>query len=116
MAVSPGGLGTLLALIFIGPFIYLSLFLFKKFCRGNYGHAPPTAIIRPFPLATTEDDEEQREEMNSSQYLFALIGYAIGIGNVWRFPYVIANNGGSAALFAYIVCAIFVAVRYHMIC
>ncbi|KAL3798680.1 hypothetical protein HJC23_004431 [Cyclotella cryptica] len=30
-------------------------------------------------------------------------------GNVWRFPYVIAQNGGSAAVFAYLICAIFVA-------
>ena len=33
-----------------------------------------------------------------------------GIGNIWRFPYVIASNGGAAALFAYLVCAVLVAV------
>jgi neurotransmitter:Na+ symporter, NSS family len=33
-----------------------------------------------------------------------------GIGNIWRFPYVIANNGGAAALFAYLVCAVLVSV------
>jgi SNF family Na+-dependent transporter len=39
-----------------------------------------------------------------------LIGYAIGIGNIWRFPYVISQNGGAAAVVAYLVCAVFVAV------
>ena len=43
-----------------------------------------------------------------------MIGFAIGIGNVWRFPYVIANNGGSAALVAYIVCALLVALPLYM--
>lgn len=33
-----------------------------------------------------------------------------GIGNIWRFPYVIANNGGAAALVAYLICAVLVAV------
>jgi len=36
--------------------------------------------------------------------------FPAGIGNIWRFPYVIANNGGAAALFAYLVCAVLVAV------
>ena len=30
-------------------------------------------------------------------------------GNVWRFPYVIASNGGAAAVVAYLACAVFVA-------
>lgn len=43
-----------------------------------------------------------------------MIGYAIGIGNVWRFPYVIAQNGGGAALVAYCVCAVLVACPLFM--
>ena len=31
------------------------------------------------------------------------------VGNVWRFPYVIATNGGAAAVVAYLICAVFVA-------
>ena len=49
---------------------------------------------------------QDREILKTKDYLFALIGYSIGIGNVWRFPYVIANNGGGAALIAYVVCAV----------
>ena len=30
-------------------------------------------------------------------------------GNVWRFPYVIASNGGCAAVVAYLICAVLVA-------
>ena len=50
-----------------------------------------------------------REVFSSRAYLFSLIGYAIGIGNVWRFPYIIASNGGAAAVVAYLICAVFVA-------
>ncbi len=48
------------------------------------------------------------------QYLFGLIGYAIGLGNVWRFCYVIARDGGAAALLAYMICFIFIATPLFM--
>ncbi|CAE6969531.1 SLC6A5 [Symbiodinium natans] len=53
--------------------------------------------------------DDGKEHMSSMAYIFSLLGYAIGIGNVWRFPYVISQNGGAAAVIAYLTCAILVA-------
>ncbi|MGD9673532.1 MAG: sodium-dependent transporter [Candidatus Nitrosocosmicus sp.] len=34
---------------------------------------------------------------------FAAIGSAVGIGNIWRFPYIVGENGGGALLITYLI-------------
>ena len=32
---------------------------------------------------------------NRVQFVLTLVGYAVGLGNVWRFSFLVARNGGS---------------------
>ncbi|RCW48081.1 sodium:neurotransmitter symporter family protein [Paenibacillus prosopidis] len=46
--------------------------------------------------------EEQREQWGSrAGFILAAIGSAVGLGNIWRFPYVVYDNGGGAFLIPY---------------
>ncbi|MCG8501472.1 MAG: sodium-dependent transporter [Firmicutes bacterium] len=37
-------------------------------------------------------------------FIFAAAGSAIGLGNIWRFPYIAGENGGAAFILIYLVC------------
>jgi NSS family neurotransmitter:Na+ symporter len=45
-------------------------------------------------------------------FIFAAAGSAIGLGNIWRFPYVVGENGGAAFVLIYIAFVIIIGLPY----
>lgn len=47
-------------------------------------------------------------------FILAATGSAVGLGNIWRFPYMTGTNGGGAFVIVYILCVLLVAIPIMM--
>jgi NSS family neurotransmitter:Na+ symporter len=43
-------------------------------------------------------------------FILAAVGAAVGLGNIWKFPFVAGVSGGGAFVLVYLLCVVFVAV------
>lgn len=53
--------------------------------------------------------------VSSLGILLAMTGSAVGLGNLWRFPYLVGENGGATFIIFYLVCVIFICMPI-MVC
>ena len=55
--------------------------------------------------------EENREKFSSGlSVFFATLSSAVGIGNIWMFPYIVGENGGATFIIMYLICVLVIAI------
>ena len=60
-------------------------------------------------MAKTKDKNEWGSNLS---FLLAMIGSAVGLGNIWRYPYVLYSNGGGAFFIPYIVTILIMGIPF----
>ena len=61
-------------------------------------------------MALTASGDNQHTWSSNVTFVLAAVGAAVGLGNIWRFPYVVGENGGSAFVLIYVGCVAFIAI------
>ena len=55
---------------------------------------------------------QQKREHFGSRFavIAAMVGSAVGLGNIWRFPYILGEYGGAAFILVYIAASLILAL------
>ena len=58
----------------------------------------------------------KKQEWNSNlAFMMAMIGSAVGLGNIWRFPNVLYSNGGGSFMIPYIVSLFLLGISFVLV-
>lgn len=69
-------------------------------------------VVNKTEAEVVKNTENKNEWGSNLQFLLAMIGSAVGLGNIWRYPYVLYSNGGGAFFIPYIIAVLIMGVPF----
>ncbi len=66
-----------------------------------------------------DDSAAQRKSLHGNWssrlgFILAVTGSAVGLGNIWKFPYITGQNGGGAFVIVYLLCVVLIGMPVMM--
>ncbi|XP_053497765.1 sodium- and chloride-dependent GABA transporter 2 isoform X3 [Ictalurus furcatus] len=93
--------------LLLSVFVFFMKCLFfvpgEKNIRGKMD--PPNGLNRPLDIVPNTDEKmkDRGQWSNKLEFVLSVAGEIIGLGNVWRFPYLCYKNGGGAFFIPYLI-------------
>src|SRR6056297_3924263 len=77
--------------------------VFKRFARFPRRASSVRPNRRGSPVSA-QHLENHPEWSGRLAFILASAGSAVGLGNIWKFPYIMGENGGGAFVIVYLIC------------
>ncbi|XP_031347000.1 sodium-dependent neutral amino acid transporter B(0)AT3 isoform X2 [Photinus pyralis] len=91
--------------------------------QGPDGGRPGVTIVLQGPRGSiisrgsgaADQDPDRAAWSGKMQFFLSIIGYSVGLGNIWRFPYLCQQNGGGAFLIPFFIMLILEGIPLFLI-